>query len=139
MHDNLKVISVTPETANDGPTKTLPFATFSLVIKPEMCSAIGQLHGAATTLIFDMTTSMIIAPCARPGFWEFHGVSRNPSVSYYRPVPVGARVIVETRVVQIGKTLATIMAELKSESGGLLASAKHDKVQVDALRRLVKM
>ncbi|CAK1360645.1 uncharacterized protein RHO25_003938 [Cercospora beticola] len=139
MVKNLQVVSVDPELADSGPSKSLPVARYSVSIKPEMCSAIGQLHGAATALIFDMTTSMAVAPKARKGFWEFHGVSRNLSISYYRPVPVGSRVTIEARVVQIGNRFATIMAEMRDMNDEILASAQHDKAQVDPRARLAKM
>jgi acyl-coenzyme A thioesterase PaaI-like protein len=79
--------------------------TFAVNIHPSLCSRASRLHGAAAALIFDMCTTMAVAPRARADFWHFGGFSRTLSITYFRPVEMGSRVVVECEVVQIGRTL----------------------------------
>lgn len=79
--------------------------TFSLDVRPELCSRTGNLHGGAAALVFDMCTGMAVAPLATVEGWRFGGVSRNLNVSYLRPVPVGTVVDVVCEVVSLGKSL----------------------------------
>lgn len=55
-------------------------------------------------------------------------MTRNLQLSYFRPVPVGEKVVIETEILSVGKRLATVRGVLKKESdGSLLATCVHDK------------
>jgi acyl-coenzyme A thioesterase 13 len=79
--------------------------TFSLTVAPDLCSRSGNIHGGAVALIVDMCTTMAQAPVARPGFWEFGGVSRTLTTTYMRPIPMGTEALVVCEVLQVGKAL----------------------------------
>ena len=83
----------------------LPTATFELTVVPEFGNRIGRMHGGAVALLFDMCTTMTVAPAARSDFWHFGGVSRKLDVTYLRPAEVGRTVVVECEVLQLGRRL----------------------------------
>jgi acyl-coenzyme A thioesterase 13 len=97
MRDHLKVLSATA-----APKVT---ATFELKVVRGFCNRIGNMHGGAVSLIFDMCTTMTQAPISRVDFWHFGGVSRTLSVTFLRPTPVGTEVVIECEVIQIGARL----------------------------------
>jgi len=76
-----------------------------MTVVPSMCNRLNNLHGRAQALIYDMCTTMAIAPIAREDFWCFGGVSRVLSVTYLRPAKVNYEVVIECEVVQIGTRL----------------------------------
>ncbi|ETN40896.1 uncharacterized protein HMPREF1541_05176 [Cyphellophora europaea CBS 101466] len=113
-----------------GPPNTT--SVFELEMTPTYCSRMGNAHGGAVSLIFDMCTSMCIAPVARQGFWEFGGVSRTLNVTYMRPVRQGITVLIECEVLQVGKRLAMIRGLMKDKADGrVLCSCEHDKASIE--------
>jgi acyl-coenzyme A thioesterase 13 len=90
----------------------------------------GNLHGGAAALIFDICTTCALVPIARDGFWVFVGVTRNLNVTYLRPAPMGARVEVHCEVVHAGKRLATIRGEIRRE-GKVLSICEHLKASIE--------
>lgn len=55
-------------------------------------------------------------------------MTRNLQMNYFRPVPVGENVVIETEILSAGKRLATVRGLMRRESDGvLLASCAHDK------------
>jgi acyl-coenzyme A thioesterase 13 len=78
---------------------------FEMAVTPALGSRMGNMHGGAIALVYDMCTTMCAAPLARKDFWWFGGVSRTLSVTYLRPVKVGMRIVVECEVLQIGSRL----------------------------------
>ncbi|SMR45744.1 unnamed protein product [Zymoseptoria tritici ST99CH_1E4] len=131
MTNNVRVISVSM-----GPPLIV---TTAIDIRPELCSRTGNLHGGAAALIFDMCTSMSVAPLATATSWPFGGVSRHLTVSYIRPVPVGITVHIVCEVASLGKNISTITARMQTEDGKLLCLGQHDKVYVDIAARSNKM
>jgi len=92
----------------------------------------GNLHGGATALIIDITTTLALAIIARPGFWQYAGVSRTLSVTYLRPAPMGRRVRVVAEVVQAGRKVCTLKGRVEDEeTGRLLSIAEHGKIMID--------
>lgn len=92
----------------------------------------GNLHGGATALLIDMTTTLALAPISKPGFWQYAGVSRTLSVTYLRPAPVGRRIRIIAEVVQAGRTVCTLKGRVEDEeTGKLLSIAEHGKVAID--------
>lgn len=60
------------------------------------------------------------------------GVSRSLNISYLRAVTIGRPVYFYCQVVQHGRTMAFIKAEMKDEEGRVCATAEHHKVNVPA-------
>lgn len=59
------------------------------------------------------------------------GVTRSLNISYLRAVPIGTTVLLTSRVVQAGKTMAMIRGEMTSLDGSIVyATAEHHKVNV---------
>ena len=106
-------------------------AAFELEMTSIYCSRMGNAHGGAVALIFDMCTSMCLAPFARQDFWLFGGVSRTLNVTYMRPILQGTTVLIECEVLQVGKRLATIRGVMKSKADGrVLCSCEHNKASI---------
>ncbi|KAH7159419.1 putative acyl-coenzyme A thioesterase 13 [Dactylonectria estremocensis] len=107
-------------------------AVFLLKGGPNLKNRLGNVHGGAVALIYDMCTTMCAAPVAREGFWQFGGVSRNLSVTYMRPMRADRQVLVECEVLQIGARLATIRGQMRDkETGNLLSVAEHNKASIE--------
>ncbi|CZR65932.1 related to thioesterase family protein [Phialocephala subalpina] len=124
MRQHLRFINAT-----STPTATV---TFELMIAPPLCNRMSNLHGGAASLIFDMCTTMAVAPISRVDFWAFGGVSRTLTVTFLRPVSVGTVVVIECEVIQIGKQLATIRGVMKRKSDWkVLCTAEHNKARMD--------
>lgn len=98
-----------------------------------------NLHGGAAALIFDLCTSVALAPVANGDFWTWPGVSRTLDVVYHKPVPQGAEVRVVCEVVSVGRRMAHIRGEIRrwvvdGEDGGegrlgeVLVTSEHGKV-----------
>lgn len=106
-------------------------AVFELEMTQTYCSKMGNAHGGAVSLIFDMCTSMCLAPFARQDFWLFGGVSRTLSVTYMRPVRQGVTVVIECEVLQVGQRLATIRSLMKGKDDGkVLCACEHNKASI---------
>jgi len=109
-----------------------PKVVFRYVVQPEHCNGLGNLHGGCAATIFDFCTSVAIMPLARPGHWSYFGVSRTLSTTYLRPVPRGATVLIECEVVQLGRKLCSLRAEMRREEDGVvLVTCEHGKVNKD--------
>ncbi|GAB7356923.1 hypothetical protein MBLNU459_g7773t1 [Dothideomycetes sp. NU459] len=132
----------TPQTAEDtvpmtvvsaeSPTPTTAKVVFSWVIPRFYGNPSGNLHGGAAATIYDILTSVAMAPIGRPGFWVFSGVSRVLSVTYIRPAPVGEKVLIECEVVHTGKKMAAIRGVMRRErDGAVLSLCEHDKANSD--------
>jgi len=107
-------------------------SVFRYVVQPAHCNRIRNLHGGAAATLFDFCTTMALAPLARPGFWRLLGVSRTLAVTYLRPVPEGAAVLVESEVVAVGRRLATVRGVLRREDDGVVcATCEHGKFNTD--------
>lgn len=105
---------------------------FSFTCHDDHCNRMGSLHGGAAASIFDVCTSLPLLLVSKPGYWQFLGVSRNLSVSYFRPVPPGEEVIIETEIVQIGKNLCTTKGVMKRKrDGAIMSTCEHLKVNID--------
>ncbi|EHK99921.1 putative Acyl-coenzyme A thioesterase 13 [Glarea lozoyensis 74030] len=101
-------------------------------VKPKHCNRLNNLHGGCTATLFDWLTTSALAPIAKPGYWQYAGVSRTLNVTYIKPVPVGETVLVECSIVHAGRRLCTINGIMKRESTGeVLAICEHGKVSID--------
>ncbi|KIW07135.1 uncharacterized protein PV09_02007 [Verruconis gallopava] len=110
---------------------------FEFDVHPRFCSKSNNMHGGAVALMADMGTTMAVAPLSSKDFWHFGGVSRVLSVSYLRPIPKSITLLVKCKVVQIGKTNATIhMKAYNKANNTLLCVAEHSKTWVDIRQRM---
>ena len=91
---------------------------FELDVTPRWSNRMGNMHGGAIALVFDMCTTMCAAPLAREDFWWFGGVSRNLSVTYLQPTTMGMTVEIHCEVLQMGRRLATIRGEMREKPLG---------------------
>ncbi|OJD39085.1 thioesterase family protein [Diplodia corticola] len=108
------------------------FVQFELTIGNEFSNLNDVMHGGAAGVIFDMATTSALNPLSRPDFWFFMGgVTRTLNISYLRAVPLGTTVLLTSRVVQVGKTMAMIKGDMTSLDGSIVyATAEHHKVNV---------
>jgi len=110
-----------------------PVVELLYTVQPSNCNGLGNLHGGATSTLFDYCTTIAVAPLAKPGFWSMLGVSRTLNVTYLQPVPGGTRVVIECSVEHIGKRLCSLRGVMRRESDGVvLATCEHGKVNTDA-------
>lgn len=69
--------------------------------------------------------------------WIRPGVSRTLTLTFLRPVKLGETVRIETEVLAIGKTLATVRAVIRSEKdGSVMVTAEHGIVRSPDLPKL---
>jgi acyl-coenzyme A thioesterase 13 len=62
------------------------------------------------------------------------GVTRTLNVSYLRPVPIGTKVRLHSRVISVGKQMAMIRGDMKSPDGNTTyCTVEHHKVNVPVL------
>lgn len=107
-------------------------AVFTMSNAPVFSNRMGNMHGGAVAMIYDMCTTMCAAPLARPGFWVFGGVSRTLSITFLRPVRPGMRLLIECEILQQGQRLSTITGVMKdADSGVVLSVAEHNKASIE--------
>ncbi|KAI5810862.1 thioesterase family protein [Pyronema omphalodes] len=104
--------------------------TFRFKVPAAYCNRMGNLHGGAAALIFDICTTCALVPISKPGYWQFAGVSAGLSVTYLRPAPLGSEVEVFCEVINAGKRLATLRGEIRA-NGKVLMIAEHMKASID--------
>ena len=104
---------------------------FELDITEIFSNRMGNMHGGAIALVFDMATTMCAAPLARRDFWWFGGVSRNLSITYLRPTRMGMTVEIYCEILQMGDRLATIRGEFRNKADGkVLCVCEHNKASI---------
>jgi acyl-coenzyme A thioesterase 13 len=85
----------------------------------------GTLHGGAiATLIDDVGTLAIVSADRERRL----GVTTDLNVSYFEPGQAGSPVIIEAKVLKLGRTLGSVMVELRrEEDGALIAQGRMTK------------
>lgn len=95
----------------------------SLGVKPQLQNRYGTLHGGAIATLVDVVGSLaLITQSSRSG------VSLAINTLYLNPMPGGEVVLVDARVIKLGRDVATIEVQLKhGGSGHLAATGTHTK------------
>lgn len=105
---------------------------FELDMTPRWSNRMGNMHGGAVALVFDMCTTMCAAPLAREGFWVFGGVSRNLSVTCFGPVRMGGRLRCIARCCRWGGGWIRFGGEMREkETGVVLCVCEHNKASLE--------
>ena len=110
------------------PRKTGKNLIYGLTIPLSLCNKDGNLHGRAATTLLDNLSSTALLVIAKSGFWENMGVSRSLYVVFHMAVPSGSAIKVICSVASVGRRMATLKAEMRTEQGALCVSCVHDKV-----------
>ena len=128
--DNLALRGLTVLSASPGRVRC------RMPVTREKTNRYGTLHGGcAATLVDVIGTSAIFSVSPESG------VSLHISVDYLSPAPAGKNVIVDSRVVRVGRTIAVANVVIESEeTGQTLAQGRHLKHvgSSDASRRVVR-
>ncbi|KAF2479819.1 HotDog domain-containing protein, partial [Neohortaea acidophila] len=104
---------------------------FTFKVARFYCNATGNLHGGASSMIFDLCTSLPVMALGKKDFWLNAGVSRTLIVNYLRPAPEGMELELEAEVISLGKNLAYTRGLLKrAEDGVIVATCEHTKAAV---------
>lgn len=130
-------------------TPTTTRVIFELDVAEFFANPAGTLHGGAQAAIYDMCTSMALAPASKPGFWMSH-VSRVLSVTYLRPAALGETLIVECevsrvflyrlvacgshrcQVIHAGQRLAVVHGVMRRKrDGAVVSTCEHNKASTD--------
>ena len=83
---------------------------------------------------------MILLGVSRPGFYGMGGVSRNLSLTYLRPVPLGTEVRIICDLVHAGRRLALIKSEIRrAEDDVLCVVSDHEKANTDTVEPSAKL
>lgn len=83
-------------------------------------------------MLLDMCTMSALGPLAKDRHWVFlGGLTRSLSLSYLRDCPEGVKVIIDSTVLQAGRSMALIRGEIKSPDGKIVyVVVDHNKVNI---------
>ena len=76
------------------------------------------LHGGAAATMVDVVGSLALVTGDKHGRY---GVSTDLNVTWLAPAPEGEWVIVEARMLKMGKTMGYVSVDIRRESDGVLA------------------
>lgn len=127
LRDNLQLLSASISPADANLAKTV----FTFRVTRPLCNSMGNLHGGAVALVFDICTSMTIAPAVREGFWDTGHVSRTLNCTYLRPAPEGSVVEVESEIVHLGRRMGLTKGVMKVD-GKVCYTCEHGKAALEA-------
>lgn len=85
-----------------------------LVVAPELQNMLGKLHGGAVASLVDDVGTLALLASSQSGGRP--GVTTDLHVSYFRPGD--GTLLITGKVAKIGRTLAFVEVELRSEAGG---------------------
>ncbi|ORY11548.1 HotDog domain-containing protein [Clohesyomyces aquaticus] len=134
-HDSTLPEHLTLISADSTPTPSHPHhstTTFSLTIPSSLCNMSGSLHGGAVALIFDICTSVTISAVSKEGFWDHGHVSRTLNCTYLRPAKEGEKMLVESKVVHLGRRMGVVKGVIRGESDGkVYYTCEHGKAALE--------
>ena len=115
--DNLALRGLTVISSTPGHVRC------KMPVTREKTNRYGTLHGGCTATLVDVIgTSAIFSVSPESG------VSLHISVDYLSPAPAGKNVIIDSRVVRVGRTIAVANVIVSSEeTGSVLAQGRHLK------------
>lgn len=97
----------------------------------------GNLHGGCTATLIDILSTTILLGMSRQGVFALGGVSRHLKTTYLRPVPQGTEVRLTCTLVQMGKRLAFLRAEIsRVDNGDICVLGEHEKANTDPAEKL---
>jgi len=95
-----------------------------MAVTEALCNYANNLHGGAIASIIDeASTYALLAVSQKPG------VSVDLSVSYASAAPLGSQIVITSKVVKVGKTLAFLESyiTLEGDESKVIAFGKHTK------------
>ncbi|KAH8691348.1 putative thioesterase family protein [Talaromyces proteolyticus] len=117
------------ESASKGPPARV---TYRLTVTPQMRNSMDSLHGGCAATIIDNLSTTILMAVSKPGMFQYGGVSRNLNVTYLRPLPLNTDMRLICEVVQMGRRLALLKAEIRRvDDDALCVVADHQKANTD--------
>ncbi|OGM43199.1 thioesterase family protein [Aspergillus bombycis] len=117
------------ESATQGPPARV---SYLLNVTPNMCNAVGTLHGGCAATLIDTLSTTILLGLSKPGYFSLGGVSRNLRVTYLRPLPSGLEIRIVCEVIHTGKRLALLRAEIQqADTGAVCVVGEHEKANTD--------
>jgi len=107
-------------------------ASFLLNVLPEMTNSMNNLHGGCSATLVDILTSCVLVTVGKPGVFSYGGVTRGLRLTYLSPIPVGTEMRLICEVVQMGRRMSLIKAEIfRVIDGVLCVVAEHEKANTD--------
>ena len=103
----------------------------SIPVDESRQNAFGTLHGGATSTIVDVvgTMALLTLDHTKPG------VSIDLNVSFVGAAKVGTTVLVEGRVLKMGRSLGFTQVDLRLQDGTLVATGRHTKAFAGASKK----
>ena len=127
---NAKTCNLRFESASKGPPS--PQVSYLLTVPPDLCNYMGNLHGGCAATLVDVLSTAILLGMSRPGVFALGGVSRHLKTTYLRPVPQGTEIRLKCSLVQIGRRLAYLRAEIsRVDNGDVCVLGDHEKANTD--------
>ena len=111
---------------------------FAFTVLPTLCNGFRTLHGGAATALLDTLPSLALVTVAKPGHWHTLGLTRNLTVTFLRPLPLGTQVFLDCEVVTAGKLMANLKGTMKTGDGRVCVICIHDKTVVETHDHLTK-
>ncbi|KAF3482928.1 thioesterase [Arthroderma uncinatum] len=109
--------------ASHGPPARV---TYIATVASEMCNGLGNLHGGCATTLVDVATTTLLLGMG--GHFSMGGVSRSLNMTFLRPAPEGTEISINCELVQAGKRLALLKADIRrTDTNQVLVLGDHDK------------
>lgn len=103
---------------------------FSFVGTAGLCNRSRNLHGGAASTLFDTLTSLVLLTLKDVPQWDTLGVTRNLSLTFIRPIPIGTKLFLNCNMVAAGRRLANLTGTMSGPDGKFYVTCTHDKVAV---------
>lgn len=114
--DNLALRGLTVISATPGNVRC------TMRVTREKTNRYGTLHGGCAATLVDVIGTSAIFSVSRES-----GVSLHIDLDFLSPAPAGSNVVIDSKVVRVGRTIAVANVVIESEEGLLLAQGRHIK------------